>query len=444
MPKMRACSKDERVEKFLEVARQIDQMEVDLMARLWPSNFEKAKAEFLEHGAKFGGRGDVCVEETLRRPNFEYAKLGEKEIGERLAQLIPLDAQVNGFGTGSVEYAILRMLIQDVRQKWRILEATRMMYRAGASPDFRAKAESCFQMFQRERYGEPAELWMRRLLAQQWRDLPKLRLGEAEFDVQERLRALLKGVAILKQAPQRVYRPEPGVVLKFRRMLRAELKRIHRGGEGLSATETLEKQEGKHLLRILRAEGSWTSRLESLNQGLPGSWAFTEGLARCLEQTLSAEDGEICLTGVDQYINVGLAYFEGWDFRKIFELRWRMIYLAGLRPEESDETREARYLAAREEAFAQAMECFRGALNTPNLHGTMSYAGQMKVWQYIAEKLCPEEKLWLDAEARKVAEEELLEGLFRSGRIDPTNKLHQQTLHYAEEAGLFGSERRPF
>lgn len=62
------------------------------------------------------------------------------------------------------------------------------------------------------------------------------------------------------------------------------------------------------------------------------------------------------------YINIGLAHFCGWDFRKIYEF---------------DESEDKRL------SFSRAMRCFRGTGELTNYKDLAYYTGAETVWRYI-------------------------------------------------------------
>lgn len=117
------------------------------------------------------------------------------------------------------------------------------------------------------------------------------------------------------------------------------------------------------------------------------------------------------LGGIDHYVNIGLAYFGGRNFREVFEIRWRMFYLGDKTKGHS--TRERRE-KAQELAFAQTARAFRGTGYLPNCKDLVYFNGSTQVWQYIES---------LGGDYPRLREE-----LFETGKTDVTNKMHRLAL----------------
>lgn len=162
--------------------------------------------------------------------------------------------------------------------------------------------------------------------------------------------------------------------------------------------------EWAHIARSLPYE---KALIPMLGTGMPGYLEFEEGVTSCLEKALNGKRGAQALAGLDHYVNIGLATFGQRNFREVFEIRWRLLYLA-----ETDRplTRRERREKAEELAFSQTMRAFRGTGYLPNYKDLVYYNGSVKVWQYIQQMGGNYEGLMRD--------------LFEMGKTDITNEQH--------------------
>lgn len=144
---------------------------------------------------------------------------------------------------------------------------------------------------------------------------------------------------------------------------------------------------------------------------LPDYLVFEEGLAKAAEQALG---GEIDQTSIDHYLTAGMAYYDNMDFAEIFNVQRWQLFLREIKPEDTAETRERKRQKADDEAFRLTLRCLRGTGAVPLMNNLVYYNGQIQAWKYIEENIDDLDKL------EKV--------LFRSGKTDPTNPLHQKIL----------------
>ncbi len=171
--------------------------------------------------------------------------------------------------------------------------------------------------------------------------------------------------------------------------------------------------EWAHIARSLPYE---KALIPMLGTGMSGYLEFEEGVTSCVEKALNGKRGAQALTGFDRYVNIGLATFGQRNFREVFEIRWRMLYLA-----ETDRTltQRERREKAEELAFSQTMRAFRGTGYLPNYKDLVYYNGSVKVWQYI-------QQMGGNYEC-------LMHELFEMGKIDPTNEQHLLALALEEK-----------
>lgn len=144
---------------------------------------------------------------------------------------------------------------------------------------------------------------------------------------------------------------------------------------------------------------------------LPDYLEFEEGLAKAVEQAL---DGEFEQAGIDHYLTAGMVYYDRMDFETVFATHERWLFLKDIELNDTPEMREKKRKKAIDEAFRLTTRCLRGTEEVPLFSNLTYYNGQVRVWRYIEENINQPEKL-----------EKML---FRSGKTDPTNPLHQRML----------------
>ncbi len=164
---------------------------------------------------------------------------------------------------------------------------------------------------------------------------------------------------------------------------------------------------GTHVMRGVPFENS---PVRMLSTGLPHYEEFEEGLAKCVEQVIK---GEIGPTGEDHYRNIGLAYFDEKDFREVFEIGWRILYLKDWKLEHDAKKCAERWGKCRDLAFTQTMRCFRGTGELVNFKDLMYYNGTQRAWRYISEHIDDEP-------------DELWQNLFGMGKTDQMREDHMR------------------
>lgn len=171
--------------------------------------------------------------------------------------------------------------------------------------------------------------------------------------------------------------------------------------------------EWTHVVRSLPYEDALISQLGT---GLPGYDAFEEGVAICVEKALSGKTRAKVLGRIDHYVNIGLAMFAGRNFREVFEIRWRMLFLTDTKPNDSF---SERVKAAQNLAFSQTVRAFRGTGYLPNSKDLMYYNGSVQVWRYI--------------QSMGGNTEGLIRDLFESGKTDITNEMNLLALELEQK-----------
>lgn len=170
---------------------------------------------------------------------------------------------------------------------------------------------------------------------------------------------------------------------------------------------------GVHTMRTIVYEDETPNQY---NQILPDAECFDEGVAMCVEQALQSNSKQginspIKILGIEHYINIGLAYFCGLNFRQIFEICWRLNYLVEATPQQSS---NEELDVCRKKAFNATMRCFRGTAELVNFKDLCYHNSNVQVWQLIERYIG--------------SPEHLMHLLFTSGKSNPLDPQQQYLL----------------
>jgi hypothetical protein len=132
---------------------------------------------------------------------------------------------------------------------------------------------------------------------------------------------------------------------------------------------------GVHMLRSITGE---CGDILPARTGLSDYYDAEEGLGMVMEQSL---EGKYKEAGIDHYITAGAAYYDGMDFRKAFEMKWRLKALQDVKTDEemSDEI----ISKARDTAYGQVMRMFRGTDELPWFKDLAYYNGAAETWKFL-------------------------------------------------------------
>ncbi|MDO4872404.1 MAG: hypothetical protein Q4A27_03220 [bacterium] len=140
---------------------------------------------------------------------------------------------------------------------------------------------------------------------------------------------------------------------------------------------TIAHEIGVHLYRS--ETGSFLPEYQ-YEIGAEGYLDSEEGIARVMEMSLN---GKYVEAGIPYYLTVGLAEFEGKNFRETFETSWRMILLSNGKNDFSKEAIEK----AKTLAYNRCFRIFRADDNLAWHKDLSYYNGATKIWQYIESNL---------------------------------------------------------
>lgn len=154
---------------------------------------------------------------------------------------------------------------------------------------------------------------------------------------------------------------------------------------------------------VMRAVPYVESDIEAFSKELPGNETFDEGVAKCLEQAIAGKYED---SGIDHYINIGLATFKNKNFREVFEIQNAIKELSGQKTTT---------------VLNAVQRCFRGTGELPNNKDLAYYNGANIVWKYIEDH---------------IDDPDLMDNLFLSGKTNILNKKQNELVYEMKTGGL--------
>lgn len=429
---------------FPETVAKIASTDLIVYERLNASNDKTAKEEFLKNPA-------------LIRPNNEYGNLDPMEVSENLSTLDEVDKQIAQSSFSEQQKRLLTALSDDCRRKNDFLSAN-IEYNAATTPEAKAEAALHHREANEALYGKPDEATFYSLLKDK---LSLIDVDTLSDENRAKYEALLDKIGPIKEMETERFRPKPETVHRF-----GELVNEFFGGFLKHLPETQETFAGEDMARItneilseefsdepdaeaggyhavvssdasnasanherrqiifsdsktysraqaagiivhelgthvLRAIPYLDQDVAAFATGFPDNETFDEGVAKCVEQAVS---GKYVDSGVDHYINIGLATFMNKNFREVYEIQSTLNELLG----KSNKT-----------LLNGVQRCFRGTGELPNNKDLAYYNGANQVWKYIEEH---------------IDDPELFDHLFLAGKLDITSP-EQERLSYEKRVG---------
>ena len=442
-----------------ELHEMVSSTDITVYEVLNPTNSDEAKKEFLDNS-------------DLISPHFVYGNLNEEKIASNLATIDAIYQQISApSDLLDSKKRLINVLVDDVAKKNNFVQSC-INYRKATSPEEKIRAAEAQKATNEALYGAPDETTFYSLLSS---ELAKIKPDQLSPDDKEIYDSLISEIGEIKSTTKERFIPKPETVKRFSKkidlLFNKFWKHIPEGKDSFTTKEacditneiiqdefpedstayhavmsdTAKSVSVNHLNReivfpVNRSSGDF-SRLglkkilvhelcthayralvyedypvHAFSHEFPGNEEIDEGIAKCCEQAVA---GKYSDSGIEHYINIGLANFKNKNFREIFEIQQKLLYLKSCKPDESAEEKAARFHAKDNVIFTRTTRCFRGTGELPNNKDLVYYNGANRVWQYIEEN---------------IDNPYLLENLFLSGKTDIFNK-DQRGLIYDAKTG---------
>lgn len=157
-----------------------------------------------------------------------------------------------------------------------------------------------------------------------------------------------------------------------------------------------------------RAQTGEAYGLTPLRKGMGAYLDAEEGIARAMETAVAGEYEE---PGVPHYITAGLVQFEDANFRRAFEINWR---LDALEKSKNGEISDEQIEKSRDIAYTRTQRIFRGTDELPWFKDLSYFNGGQKIWQYIE---------------KNINNPMLFNNLLLGGKSDVLDKDHERILY---------------
>lgn len=417
-------SSAETRDDFLEISDQIARSDVTVYERLNPTNPKEAKEEFLANP-------------DMVRPNYEQGGLDGDEIGDNLNRLLDVEEELKTADMSDGRRRLLKYLAEDCRKKNDFLAAN-LVYNSATEPSMKQAAAEHHREANEALYGRPDEDTFYALLKEKIDGIDYESLSDEDKKTYDELMA---EIGDIPETTSERFKPKQETVERFAELVgyffegflkhipedkqsfssedmvgivneildeefededipyRAEIKpsagnasanhedrRIY-FPEGKSYTPARAKALIVHELgtHVMRAIPYTDHDVAAFSTGLPGNEEFDEGVAKAVEQAINGKYED---SGVDHYINIGLATFKDKNFREVYDIQCKLKQLTGGKPET---------------VFNAVQRCFRGTGELVNNKDLAYYNGANRVWQYIEEN---------------IDDPELFDHLFLAGKLD--------------------------
>lgn len=433
-------SRGEQKVDFGELVDLANSADVTVYERLNASNDKQAKAEFLENP-------------ELVHPNNQYGNLDETEVRRNFTTLEQIDEELENSDLNDKRKRLIRLVTDDYKKKNEFLAAN-IAYNVAETPEEKAQAAEWHKQANEALYGKADESTFYTLLKEKIDSIDVDSLSEEDRKTYD---WLMNEIGPLPEKTGGRFKPKQetverfaeltnhffedflkhvpegktefsseemvkiineiadnefgGMDIKYRAVIDPSVsnastnheERLLKFPEGTKYTEKRLKalivhEFGTHMLRALPY---LDSEVKVFASGLPGNETFDEGIAKCVEQAI---DGKYADSGIDHYINIGLATFKGKNFREVYNIQMALKQLTG---EKTGTVLNA------------VQRCFRGTGELVNNKDLAYYNGANQVWKYIEEHL---------------DDPELFDNLFLTGKANINNPT-QEALSYEMRMG---------
>ncbi len=431
----------EKSMEFGEIVELVGSTGVTVYERLNASNDKAAKAEFLER-------------QDLVHPNNQFGNLDEKEVRDNLATLDRAEEMLDESDLSDKRKRLIRLVADDYRRRNEFLAAN-IAYNTAETPEEKTQATEWHRQTNEALYGKADEDTFYALLKEKISSIDVTQLSDENKKTYDWL------ISEVGPLPEETgggrFKPKTETVERFAELTQHFfgdfLKHVPEGKDKFSSEEAVDiineiaKTEfggmdikyqavvdpkaanastnseekllkfpenveysdkrlkalivhefGTHMMRALPY---LDSEVKVFATGLPGNETFDEGIAKCVEQAI---DGKYADSGIDHYINIGLATFKGKNFREVYDIQMALKALTG---------------SSNKTVLNAVQRCFRGTGELVNNKDLAYYNGANQVWQYIEEH---------------IDDPQLFDNLFLTGKANMGNPV-QEALSYEMRTG---------
>lgn len=437
------------------------------------TNVAEARAKFFE-------------DPTLRVPEFRYER--PEQTPEYLQGVLSILAKIRSEilkdeSLKGSEKKLLYQLIQASRKTATLLLAA-SEYRAGIKPEINALKLACCN---KNEYGTPDRETLFSLLAYEL-DQPKTdSFTNEETEIYQRL---LINLPTLEDTATGFFVPRPETIAEFGKLFRqyfpAFFEALPEGKAEFTPEEVAEIAEYvlshlrdwsgtkfrveisdtksnlsvDQLERVLyiprhRTLGPYTREVVEtkvcahefvhlfrgvpyeacgvppLSYGFPGYDEAEEGITTACEYAVRG--GEYAPPNANHYVNIGLLYHfgkDGYDFRKVFEIRRDLTYLSKVNPQSDSATKAKCFEQAKNQAFTELSRATRGSGILPYHKDLIYFNGNQKILQHI-------ESVISSGDDNTIAQ--IIDNFFWSGKTNPLNQQHMNIVQAAIQREFGGT-----
>lgn len=427
---------------FVTISHEIAGTDVTVYERLNPTNSQAAKEEFL-------------ADPNLTRPNYEYGNLDETEVGRNLEELKRIDYEIQSVDWPSGQKLTLGVLADDNRRKNEFLAAN-IAYNQATDPEEKAALAERHHEANEALYGKADEDTFYALLREKISGINYESLSDENKKIYDQL---MEEIGPMPETAVERFRPKPETVERFGELVNyffegflmhvpddkksftseemvgmineiideefddetipyhAELKTTATNAsanheerrlyfpEGETYTAARAKalivhELGTHVMRAIPYIGN---NLVNLSKSMPGGEEFDEGIAKSVEQAINGKYED---SGIDHYLNIGLATFKGKNFREVYDIQCKLKQLTGSKTDK---------------VFNAVQRCFRGTGELVNNKDLVYYNGANNVWKYIEEH---------------IDDPELFDHLFLTGKTNYEDPDQERLIYEARTKGI--------
>ena len=425
--------------KFEELIEKVSGADIDAVDFLNASNNKAAQDEFVAN-------------DELLKPNNEYGNLDLEQVSKNIRTLSEISDEISGSWVTGKEERLLNVLAENCRLKNEFVFSN-YAYNHAETPEDKEVAANWHRRTNEALYGRPDENTFYGLINETLTSIhPETPEEEADFS---RLKEMIGDVP---ETEVERFKPKQETVERFSEIVQdffADfLKYIPDGQESFTSDEmvsiinqilenefggdveykaivtpkntnasvnhdnrlvkfppdtTYTRTRAKTLLchelgtHVMRAVPYLDSQVEAFSKNFPQSESFEEGVAKCVEQAIKGEYED---SGVEHYINIGLANIKGKNFREVYDIQMLISKLTHTKPGP---------------IINRTQRCFRGTGELPNNKDLAYYNGAEQAWRYIEEH---------------IDDPELMDNLFLAGKTTMMDK-DQERLVYEAKTGAF-------